>query len=199
MISKVHKYLFGLKQILYKVFVVNKKTTSIGIHTYGTPKVYSYDDGTKLSIGKYCSISSRVTIFLGGEHRYDWISTFPFNVRWGGFPEIKGTPRSKGDVIIGNDVWIGYGATIFSGVKIGDGAVIGAHAVVRKDVPPYAIFYGNPASLHFYRFETEQIKKLLEIKWWDWDVKKIRKHVPVLQSNQLDEFFKIASSDSNKS
>lgn len=43
--------------------------------------------------------------------------------------------------------WIGFGCTILSGVTIGEGAIIGAQSVVREDVPPYCIAYGNPAKV----------------------------------------------------
>jgi maltose O-acetyltransferase len=50
-------------------------------------------------------------------------------------------------VVIGNDVWIGSRTTILPGVKIGDGAIIGASSVVTKDVQPYTIVAGNPATV----------------------------------------------------
>ncbi len=42
---------------------------------------------------------------------------------------------------------IGANATIVCGIKIGEYAFIGAGAVVTKDVPAYALVYGNP-SIH---------------------------------------------------
>lgn len=48
---------------------------------------------------------------------------------------------------IGNRAWIATGAMVLPGVTIGEGAVIGAGAVVAKDVPPYRVAVGNPASL----------------------------------------------------
>lgn len=48
---------------------------------------------------------------------------------------------------IGNHVWIAAKATVLPGVEVGDGAVIGACAVVAKDVRPWAIAVGNPASV----------------------------------------------------
>lgn len=48
------------------------------------------------------------------------------------------------DVIIEDDVWIGARAIVLGGVRIGAGAIIGAAAVVDRDVPPHAIFAGNP-------------------------------------------------------
>ena len=43
---------------------------------------------------------------------------------------------------------IGANATIICGVTIGEYALIGAGSVVTKDVPPYALVYGNPARVH---------------------------------------------------
>jgi len=40
---------------------------------------------------------------------------------------------------------IGANATIVCGNEIGEYAMIGAGAVVTKEVPPYALVYGNPA------------------------------------------------------
>lgn len=51
-----------------------------------------------------------------------------------------------GKIIIEDDVWIGFGATIMRDVRIGRGAIIGAGAMVTRDVPPFAIMHGNPAS-----------------------------------------------------
>ena len=75
---------------------------------------------------------------------------------------------------IGNDVFIGANVTILDGITIGDGAIIGAGAVVSKDIPPYAIAVGCPIRIIKYRFEPEQIDKLLKIKWWEFDDDKLK-------------------------
>lgn len=72
-------------------------------------------------------------------------------------------------VVIGNDVYVGVNVTVLDGVKIGDGAMIGAGAVVTKDIPPYAIAVGVPAKVVKYRFTEEQIEKLLNIQWWNFE------------------------------
>lgn len=84
---------------------------------------------------------------------------------------------SKISVDIGNDVWIGSGVKIMEGVTIGDGAVVAAGAIVTKDVPPYAIVGGVPAKVLKYRFEKDEIEKLLEIRWWDKGEAWIKEHV----------------------
>ncbi len=69
--------------------------------------------------------------------------------------------------------------TILDGVNIADGAIIAAGSVVVKNVEPYQIVGGVPAKHIRYRFNSEQISKLLEIKWWDWkqeDLKKVEQN-----------------------
>ena len=169
----------------------------IGDFTYGRPKVIAFTNNAKLKVGKYCSISANVKIFLGANHRMDWVSTYPFPALGKIWPEaegLKGHPATKGDVVIGNDVWIAEGAVILSGVNIGDGAVIGSRAVVSRDVPPYAVVSGNPARLVKMRFGEDTIEKLLQIQWWNWPMEKIKKHIHLICSQKIDEFIKIADS-----
>lgn len=166
---------------------------SIGKYTYGKPTVYSWGEGAKIIIGNFCSIA-KCDIYIGGNHRTDWVTTYPFgHINKQPFNKFNGIghPATNGDVIIGNDVWISNNVTIMSGVTIGDGAVIANNSHVVKNVEPYSIVGGNPAKLIKYRFTTEQIAKLLEIKWWYWDDDKINKYTPLL-CNNIDEFIKSA-------
>jgi len=169
--------------------------SSIGDYTYTSPiTVHGVDHRyykTYYSIGKFCSIAGYCTIFLGGNHRPDWVSTYPFPAFEGAFPETKGIMghcATKGNVAIGNDVWIGMHVSILSGVTIGDGAVVGAYSVVAKDVPPYAIVAGNPAKLIRYRFDQKTIEQLLKLKWWDWPIEEIKKNVHLLCSPDISNF-----------
>ena len=142
--------------------------------------------GDKLVIGKFCMIASDATFIMnGGNHLVKATSAYPFAIfggAWQHAMEGKSYP-SKGDTIIGNDVWIGHDATIMPGVQIADGAIIATKAVVTKDVEPYTIVGGNPAKPIRKRFSEATISKLLQLKWWDWDIKKITKNVEKLTSH----------------
>jgi acetyltransferase-like isoleucine patch superfamily enzyme len=196
--------------------MVNKSYVTIGRGSYGlgedntdkynqivwdTP---SYNrDGVliqpKLIVGNFCSMNASTKIYLGGNHRYDWVTTYPFHVRYlnngkyrlpnhDGGDNYPGYPHSNGDVIIGNDVWFGEKVTVMSGVTIGDGAVIATNSHVVKDVAPYSISGGNPTKHIKYRFDPETVRKLLEIKWWDMDEDILQELLPFLYSKNINAF-----------
>ncbi len=180
--------LFG-KSIFTKDYVKLDRV-NIGDFTYGKPEIYKWTNNYGLKIGKFCSIAKGVKIFVDGNHRTDWVSTFPFGEVINGIPKNPGHPTSRGDMEIGNDVWIGQEAMILSGVKIGDGAVIAAGSVVVKDVGDYEIVGGNPAKNIKFRFSPNQIEALKKIAWWNWELNKIKKEVSKIQSGDIDSFIK---------
>ncbi|HEY2810992.1 MAG TPA: hypothetical protein VGJ00_06360 [Rhabdochlamydiaceae bacterium] len=71
-------------------------------------------------------------------------------------------------------------------IHIGDGAVIAARAVVTKDVGPYEVWGGNPARLIKKRFSEDAIQKLLQIKWWDWDLSTLKQNASFLRSADIE-------------
>jgi len=146
--------------------------------------------GDKLIIGKFCMIASDVKFIMNGaNHLTDSLSTYPFAIfgnGWENAMEGKSYPQ-KGNIHIGNDVWIGYNATIMAGVHIGDGAIIAANSTITKDVEPYTIVGGNPAKKIRKRFSEDVITKLLELKWWNWNMEKITKNIKNLTENKIDK------------
>ncbi len=167
-----------------------RRELSFGRYTYGEPAI-EYISGGSLSVGHYCSIGNRSSFWLGGNHRTDWVTTYPFpsiaDAHFPGAPD-EPYPLSKGHISVGSDVWIGSDSAIMSGVTIGDGAVIGAYAVVASDVPPYAVVVGNPGRVIRYRFREDQIEALLRIRWWDWDDADVAEHVAMLCQTNIDWF-----------
>jgi virginiamycin A acetyltransferase len=122
-------------------------------------------------IGSFCSIARNVSI-QEYNHRMDRCSTYFFSSNI--FKEgMERDITSRGSVTIGNDVWIASQVVIGSGATIGDGAVICANSVVLGDIPPYAVAAGSPAKVLRYRFEEPVVRRLLELKWWDWDDNRI--------------------------
>jgi virginiamycin A acetyltransferase len=146
--------------------------------------------GDKLIIGKFCMIASDVKFIMNGaNHLTNALTTYPFAIFGNGWENAmlgKQYPQ-KGDINIGNDVWIGYNATIMAGVTIGDGAIIATNSTVIKDVAPYSIVGGNPATEIKKRFSNEVIERLLKLQWWNWDVEKITKNVQYLTGNNIEE------------
>ncbi|HET9536452.1 MAG TPA: antibiotic acetyltransferase, partial [Mesorhizobium sp.] len=85
-------------------------------------------------------------------------------------------------------VWVGHGAVILPGLTIGDGAVIGANAVVTRNVAPYEIVAGVPASLLRLRFPPEIIERLQRLAWWDWPVERLFEAIPDMQRLSIEAF-----------
>ncbi len=159
--------------------------SQIDDYSYGCP-------GTEISessVGKFCSIGPKCQIGLP-QHTLNYLSTSPVfteknnstGFRW--VNEEAAIPFKR--TLIGNDVWIGTRVIVLGGISIGDGAVIAAGAVVTKDVPPYAVVGGVPAKVIRYRFDESTVKKLEEIKWWDFPVEKLKKLLPYFQTSQID-------------
>ena len=149
----------------------------------------------RLIIGKFCSIATGARFMLGGTqgHNYEWIAAYSLDSFDDDFDGYKTKPpkahKWKGDTVIGNDVWIGAESMIMPGTHIGDGAVIAARAVVTKDVGPYEICGGNPARLIKKRFSEEDIQKLLQIKWWDWDLATLKRNLGLLRSSDIQQLW----------
>ncbi len=172
----------------------------VGRHTYGHEQitVRHWGEPAKLRIGSFCAIADRIEVFLGGNHRTDWVTMYPFPAfaeQWETAREISGHPSTNGDVTIGNDVWIGSNATIMSGVTVGDGAVIAANSCVTRDVAPYAIVGGNPARMLRHRFDADTVEQLLAIRWWDWSDERIAASVKLLCSEDVERFVRVHSGD----
>ncbi|MDD3988287.1 MAG: CatB-related O-acetyltransferase [Candidatus Omnitrophica bacterium] len=177
----------------------------VGRHTYGHENIkVLWEKCGEVVIGNFCSIADDIKIFLGGDHAVDWATTYPFGIIKKDVFNIEINQNNRtnsfrnNNVIIGNDVWIGGGVTIMRGVRIGDGAVIARNSHVVRNVAPYTVVGGNPAQFYYNRFDEETVKKLLELKWWNFDDNIINEILPYLCSNNVEELFKICERNGYK-
>ena len=164
---------------------------SIGAWSYGSPRVIEAGRG-KLTVGRYCSMADPRIVL--GNHQTQSATSYPFMDLWAEWPgtRVGLTDHVAGDVTIGNDVWIGLDVILLPGTRIGDGAVIGAGAVVRGDVPPYAIFAGNPGCVRRSRFAPDLVARFLALRWWDWPDAAVDRYLPLLLGPDVTLFLEAA-------
>jgi acetyltransferase-like isoleucine patch superfamily enzyme len=102
--------------------------------------------GPRVVIENYVMLAPEVSV-IGADHRFDLAGT---PIIFSGRPEL---PETR----ICADSWIGYRATILAGLTIGRGSIVAANATVTRDVEPYSIVGGVPATRIGWRFNvTEQ-------------------------------------------
>ena len=147
-----------------------RRDTTIGDYTQINGPIFIRADAG-VNIGKYCAFGSNVAI-ISTEHLMTHANIQYKLQDTSGFSSLD----NSRPVVVGNNVWIGDRATILSGVNVGDGAVIGACSVVTKDIPPFSVVAGVPARVIRKRFDDAIIKKLMEIRWWDWPIERIRRN-----------------------
>jgi acetyltransferase-like isoleucine patch superfamily enzyme len=139
-------------------------------------------------IGPFCSISNDVKIG-NYNHPMNWGSTSPAFIEGRDSISKKFSKHTNIDqklTKIEADVWIGTNVIVKQGVVIGTGAIIGAGSVVTKNVEPYSIVAGNPASLIRYRFNSEYVEVLLKSKWWTFNEDKLS--IFAKKINNIDDF-----------
>ena len=118
------------------------KRCNIGQNVVISPNVV-LGDGVKIqnNVSVYTGVVCEDSVFLGPS----CVFTNVINPR--AFIERKHEFRST---LIKEGASIGANATIVCGHTIGKYALVGAGSVVTKDVPNYALVYGNPARIRGY-------------------------------------------------
>ncbi|MFV0446091.1 MAG: acyltransferase, partial [Planctomycetaceae bacterium] len=104
--------------------------------------------GPRVRIGNNVKIQNNVSIYEGVELEDD-VFCGPSMVFTNVSVPRSGFPRNRSEdflkTVVCRGASIGANATIVCGHSIGEFAMIGAGIVVTKNVPAYALVYGNPA------------------------------------------------------
>lgn len=195
----------GPVQAVFLKPLVRSPLTEIGEYTYFADPthpnsferdnvLFHYGPG-KLIIGRYCGIAREVRFLMGAGNHAMALSTFPFPMFGGTWLEQMRTLRDRdtcGDLVVGHDVWIGYRATLLAGITVGAGAIIAAESVVTRDVPPYTVVAGNPATVVRERLPENDRDRMLRIAWWDWPIEQITENLHLIMGTDLDALEKAA-------
>ena len=122
---------FGYDSSIYDSSIVIGDV-NVGEKTWIGPNTL-LDGSGGLSIGKYCSISTGVSILT-----HD-------SVKWA----LSGgkEPYDKMETIIEDCCFVGSNTIINKGVHIGKHSLIGALSFVNRDVPPFSIAIGVPCRI----------------------------------------------------
>jgi putative colanic acid biosynthesis acetyltransferase WcaF len=131
---------------VYRAFGVKLADPKSGVIMLGTevlePERLSIGRGT--IIGRGCLIDARGGIEIGDNVNISSYSRLMTAKHLIHDPEF---PAAYGPIVVGDRAWIAMGATVLDGVTIGEGAVVAANATVTRDVPPFAIVAGTPATV----------------------------------------------------
>jgi UDP-2-acetamido-3-amino-2,3-dideoxy-glucuronate N-acetyltransferase len=102
----------------------------------------------RVRIGDNVKIQNNVSVYEGVELEADVFcgpSMVFTNVRVPRSQVPRNTSADYAPTLVRRGATIGANATVVCGVTIGEYAFVGAGAVVTRDVPAYALVYGNPA------------------------------------------------------
>ena len=115
------------------------KSCSIGQNVYV---------GRDVRIGNNVKIQNNVSVFEGVVLE-DYVFCGPSMVFTNVFNPRSHISRKHEfrPTLVKRGATIGANATVICGNTIGEYAFIGAGSVVTKDVPPYALVYGNPVAI----------------------------------------------------
>jgi phosphonate metabolism protein (transferase hexapeptide repeat family) len=145
------------------------------------------------TIGKFCAVAANARL-NALNHPMERISQHKITYRPNEYfvhakvDKAFREKRQQARVVIGHDVWIGHGAIVLPGVSIGHGAVVAAGAVVTKDVEPYAIVAGVPATRIKWRFEQSIRERIIQLAWWDWEQEKLADAIADMQALSAEDF-----------
>ena len=150
-------------------------------------------DIANTSVGKFANIAA-LTRIGPTDHPYANASLHHFLYRsesyWDDAPDDADfmAQRRARRTVIGPDTWLGHGAIIKPEVTIGAGAIVAAGAVVTRDVAPYMIVAGVPATALRARFSPRVADRMQALAWWDWPHDRLRAALPDFRALPAEAF-----------
>jgi acetyltransferase-like isoleucine patch superfamily enzyme len=108
----------------------------------------------RVVLGDDVTIAWGVTLYDHNSHSLDWqqrrkVVDHFLNCEGNSNPyiDLDWTGVTSSPIVIEDRAWIGFNSVVLKGIRIGEGAVVGAGSVVTRDVPPYVVVGGNPATV----------------------------------------------------
>ena len=135
---------FGWRNFLLRLF-----GAKVGreVHIYNTAVIcmpWNLSIGDWSSIGEYAFIYNLGDIAIGAKTTISQRAHLCAGTHDYTKPDL---PLLKSPITIGDQAWICADAFVGPGVHVGNGAVVAARAVAMKNVDPWAIVAGNPATV----------------------------------------------------
>lgn len=139
----------------WRRFVLRCFGAKIGVHvnTYPSTRIYF---PWNLTVGDWSAIGEEAFIYnlghvtLGAKVTVSHRAQLCAGTHDYRQPDL---PLLKPPIVIHDQAWICADAFVGPGVTVGEGAIVGACSVVTKNVEPWAIVVGNPAS----KIKTRQL------------------------------------------
>ncbi len=144
--AEVHSHSIGPGTTVWQHSIILEnakigKNCNINAHCFVENEVSIGDDVTiKCGVYVWDGVTIGNKVFIGPN------ATFTNDL----FPRSKNTEYHLLHTYVEDGASIGAASVIIAGVRIGCYAMIGAGSVVTKDVPPYTMWYGNPARFKGY-------------------------------------------------
>ncbi|AIY00854.1 acetyltransferase [Arthrobacter sp. PAMC 25486] len=125
----------GVTPLKAHIRVGQDSTVIIGNNVSNTSTVtINAVEGTKVTIGNDCMLSSQVEIRTDDAHPI-------FDVR----TEKRSNPSRS--MRIGNHVWLARGSAVLGGASVADGSILGFGSILTGQIPNNCIAVGTPAKV----------------------------------------------------
>ena len=135
----------SLRMRTYQLFGVRFEDVRTSVIMLGTEvwAPWKLEIGARSIVGRCCLLDARGGLCIGRDVNVTSYVRFMTAKHEVSDPDFI---HQMSPIAVGDRAWIALGGVVLGGVNIGEGAVVAAGAVVAKDVAPYTIVGGVPAT-----------------------------------------------------